>query len=251
MPRRRRRAPARSDRHRHYALGSSPGVWRRIRLTILDLLVGLLVVVASAILARAMWRRKTSQGRRTSVSAHIERDSNSEHRGLGRTSSAHPSDHISSVSGVGIFISYRRDDDPHLAGRLNDRIASHFGRDRVFIDVDSIEPGWDFTEVIEGALAKCQVMLVLIGRRWIGAVDPIGRRRLDDPHDYVRFEVETALSREIRVIPILVEGAIMPRVDELPPGIEGLARRNAMEISHSRFNSDVDRVVEILRRTMA
>lgn len=151
---------------------------------------------------------------------------------------------------VGIFISYRRDNEPHLAGRLNDRITNHFGRDRVFIDIDSIEPGLDFTEVIQDALVKCQVLLVLIGKRWIGAVDQVGRRRLDDPNDYVRFEVETALSRKIRVIPILVEGAVMPGVDELPPGIESLVRRNAMEVSHGRFNSDVDRIVDALRRTM-
>lgn len=172
---------------------------------------------------------------------------NTRHR---KTSSTNPGNQLSSVSGTGIFISYRRDDEPHLAGRLNDRITSKFGRHRVFIDVDSIEPGLDFTEVIKDALAKCQVLLVLIGKRWIGAVDPIGRRRLDDPNDYVRFEVETALSRKIRVIPILVEGAKMPGIDELPRGIEALVRRNAMEISHGRFNSDVDRVVEVLRRTM-
>ncbi|MGH3931467.1 MAG: toll/interleukin-1 receptor domain-containing protein [Pseudonocardiaceae bacterium] len=197
--------------------------------------------------AWATWRRKTRQrpGR-----AHIEQSSRLGYQGPGRTSSANSSNHLFSVSGAGIFISYRRDDEPHLAGRLNDRITSYFGRDRVFIDVDSIEPGMDFTEVIGSALAKCSVLLVLIGRGWIGTLDPGGQRRLDDPNDYVRFEVETALSRRIRVIPILVEGAIMPSAAELPPGIEGLARRNAMEISHSRFNSDVVRVVEVLHRTM-
>lgn len=229
---------------------------------LMDLTVSLLVVVGLLIFGTAVvgfvlfvrdikeWHRKRRRGLRSIASVRIEQGSNREYQGSGSPSSADPSDHPPSVSGAGIFISYRRDDEPHLAGRLNNRITSHFGRDRVFIDVDSIEPGLDFTEVIDDALTKCQVLLVLIGNRWIGAVDPAGGRRLDDPHDYVRFEVEKALFRGIRVIPLLVEGAIMPGLDELPPGIGGLARRNAMEISHGRFNSDVDRLVEVLHRSM-
>jgi len=213
------------------------------------LLIPAMLIVAAVILVRVR-HRKHRLSLRSIDSVSVEQGSKREYQDLGSPSSVDSSNHLSSVSGAGIFISYRRDDEPHLAGRLNDRITSHFGRDRVFIDVDSIEPGLDFTEVIQDALAKCQVLLVLIGKHWIGAVDQIGRRRLDDPNDYVRFEVETALSRKIRVIPILVEGAIMPGADELPLGIGGLVRRNAMEISHGRFNSDVDRVVEVLRRTI-
>jgi hypothetical protein len=93
------------------------------------------------------------------------------------------------------------------------------------------------------------VILVLIGKRWAGTVDSSGRRRLDDPNDYVRFEIEKALSGDIRVIPIIVEGAAVPRVEELPAGIESLARRNAIEISYHQFDFDV--VIRFLRRVVA
>jgi hypothetical protein len=117
----------------------------------------------------------------------------------------------------GIFISYRRQDAPHLAGRLYDRLGEHFGQERVFMDVDSIEPGLDFGEIIERAVSSSAVMLVLIGDKWLTTTDPRGRQRLDNPDDYVRLEIEAALGREIRVIPVLVEGAAMP-------GTPGVAR---------------------------
>lgn len=151
---------------------------------------------------------------------------------------------------LGIFISYRRDDEPHLAGRLNDRIVAEFGRARVFMDVDSIDPGLDFRESINNALEKCQVLLVLIGAKWVDASDAHGNRRLDNSSDYVRLEVESALTRGIRTIPVLVEGVRMPYADELPERMSSLVRRNAVAISHERFNADVDRVIEVLRRVV-
>lgn len=151
---------------------------------------------------------------------------------------------------LGIFISYRRDDEPHLAGRLNDHIVAEFGRARVFMDVDSIDPGLDFIDVINNALEKCQVLLVLMGTKWIDASDSHGKRRLDNSCDYVRLEVESALARGIRVIPVLVEGVRMPYADELPERMSSLVRRNAVTISHGRFNADVDRVIEVLRRVV-
>ena len=128
------------------------------------------------------------------------------------------------ASSGGIFISYRRDDTPFAAGRLFDRLAGHFGRDRVFQDIDSIEPGDDFVEVITRAVGSCAVLLVLIGDRWLTAADEEGQRRLDNPADFVRLEIEAALTRNVRVIPVLIDAARLPRTEELPASVAGLVR---------------------------
>src|SRR4051794_26427863 len=135
----------------------------------------------------------------------------------------------------GIFVSYRRQESSHLAGRLYDRLADRFGEDQVFIDVDTIEPGVDFAEEIFRAVASCKVLLAVIGSTWLTATDERGRRRLDDPDDIVRLEVGTALVRGVRVIPILVDGAIMPTRQDLPESLAGLVRRNALLIRHESF----------------
>src|SRR5262249_28456386 len=114
------------------------------------------------------------------------------------------------VEGSGIFVSYRRQESSHLAGRLCDRLADRFGEGQVFIDVDTIEPGVDFAAEISRAVAACKVLLALIGPSWLTTTDERGRRRLDDPDDIVRLEIEAALAGDVRIIPILVEGAIMP-----------------------------------------
>ena len=122
----------------------------------------------------------------------------------------------------GIFVSYRRQETSHLAGRLYDRLADRFGEGQVFIDVATIEPGVDFAEEIFRAVAACKVLLAVIGPAWLTAADERGRRRLDDPDDIVRLEIEAALSRGVRVIPILVEGAVMPTRQDLPESLAGL-----------------------------
>src|SRR6266516_14124 len=115
------------------------------------------------------------------------------------------------VAGVGgIFLSYRRQEGSDFAGRLADRLAGRFGEGQVFFDVDAIEPGVDFAEEISRAVAACQVLLAIIGLDWLTTTDERGRRRLDDPDDIVRLEIEAALACGVRVIPILVEGAVMP-----------------------------------------
>ncbi len=145
-----------------------------------------------------------------------------------------------------IFISYRRDDAPGSAGRLYDRLADSFPREALFMDVDAMVPGIDFVRELDDAVQGCNVLLAVIGRRWLDASTPGGLRRLDDPEDFVRIEVETALKQEIRVIPVLVDGAQMPAAEELPEPLKPLARRHAVEISHSRFASDADRLVRAL-----
>src|SRR5215469_5606905 len=139
---------------------------------------------------------------------------------------------MTAAEGGGIFISYRRQESSHLAGRLYDRLADRFGEGQVFIDVDAIEPGVDFAEAIRRAVAACQVLVTVIGPNWLTATDQRGGRRLDDPDDLVRLEIEAALARGVRVIPILVAGAVMPGRQDLPESLAGLARRNALIIRH-------------------
>ena len=114
------------------------------------------------------------------------------------------------------------------------------------MDIDTIEPGVDFVETIEKAVGSCDVLIALIGKQWLTITDPAGRRRLDNPADFVRLEIKTALERNIRVIPALIPGAAMPRSQDLPDELEKLTRRNAIEISDTRFREDVDRLIRVL-----
>ena len=146
-----------------------------------------------------------------------------------------------------IFISYRRSDASAWAGRLYDRLVEELPAASVFMDVDTIEPGVDFTQVLSERVGAADIVLAVIGPRWLEASGGDGRRRLDDPGDFVRIEIETSLARGIRVIPVLVDGAAVPRADQLPEAIRGLASRNAIEITHTRFGSDSRALVERLR----
>src|SRR5215469_13294202 len=109
-----------------------------------------------------------------------------------------------------IFISYRRDDASYPAGRLYDYLSAHFPQSQIFMDVDNLDPGVDFVEAIEASVGSCEVLIAVIGKRWLVASDDEGRRRLDSQDDFVRLEIATALRRKIRVIPVLVDGAVMP-----------------------------------------
>jgi formylglycine-generating enzyme required for sulfatase activity len=141
-----------------------------------------------------------------------------------------------------IFISYRRDDSAYAAGRLYDRLSERFGEENIFMDVEGLDPGVDFFEALEKAVSACDVLIALIGKQWLDIKDEYGQRRLDNPEDFVRIEISAALDRDIRVIPILVQGARMPGSRDLPPILQHLARLNAFEIRHDRFNADVDRL---------
>ena len=149
-----------------------------------------------------------------------------------------------------IFISYRREEAAYPAGWLFDLLASRFGAHEVFKDVDSIQPGDNFVEVITAAVGSCDVLLVLIGSQWLTVTDEKGRRRLDNPGDFVRLEIEAALTRDLRVIPVLVEGAKMPRADQLPASLAKLVRRQALELSPDRFDSDARRLLRVLDTTI-
>jgi TIR domain len=149
-----------------------------------------------------------------------------------------------------IFISYRRDDTAYAAGWLFDRLVDEFGPEQVFKDMDSIALGDDFVDAITAAVSSTDVLLALIGDKWLGMVDEHGERRLDDPDDFVRLEIEAALERDVRVIPILVEGARMPRSEELPQSVAALARRQALELTSSRFSSDTRTLLSVLEKTL-
>jgi hypothetical protein len=141
-----------------------------------------------------------------------------------------------------IFISYRRDDSAGFARAVHDQLALRFPGRRVFMDVEAIEPGLAFDEVIQRAVGECAVLLVMIGRRWLER-QADGQPRLFEPTDFVRLEIASALGRDVRVMPVLLDGAAMPSESELPETLKPLARRNAIEISNSRFAADIERLV--------
>jgi len=147
-----------------------------------------------------------------------------------------------------IFISYRRSDSQGEAGRLFDDLVKHFGERMVFMDVAAIEAGRDFRRAIEESVAKCGVLLVVIGPEWLNAKDKGGVYRLNDPTDFVRIETASALKRDIAVIPVLVRGAEMPRAEQLPEDLKELAYRNCAELTHARWRSDIQLLIEALRR---
>src|SRR5213595_1408766 len=122
-----------------------------------------------------------------------------------------------------IFISYRREDSEHIAGRLHDRLNTYFGRDAVFMDIDTIPFGVDFRKHLDEAVGQCDILLAVIGEGWLEVRHKdgprLGQRRLDDATDFVRIEIGSALARGIPVIPVLVGKAVMPGEQELPEGL--------------------------------
>lgn len=148
--------------------------------------------------------------------------------------------------GRAIFISYRRDDTEGEAGRLFDDLTRTFGENSVFMDVNGINPGLDFRKAIDDNVAGCGVLLAMIGPTWATIAGASGERRLDDPNDFVRLEIASALARGIAVIPVLVHDTKMPHHDQLPDNLKDLAFRNSVEITHARWNSDVQLLIQAL-----
>jgi hypothetical protein len=145
-----------------------------------------------------------------------------------------------------VFISYRRGDSEGQARALYNELEEILGRDAVFMDVDSIDLGRDFRDVLRERLRSCDQMLALIGPRWLDAADAAGNRRLDQANDFVRQEIAAALKRSVPVTPILLQGAQMPASDRLPEDLKDLAFRNGFELSHSRWESDLGELVRRL-----
>jgi tetratricopeptide (TPR) repeat protein len=153
------------------------------------------------------------------------------------------------MSGL-IFISYRREESRWSARSLYDRLSASFGPKQIFMDIDAIALGEDFIKAIERTVSECDVLIAVIGASWLTSKDDQGDRRLNNPEDFVRMEVATALSRDIRVIPVLVDGALMPRPTELPDDLKPLVRRNALRISDTSFDGDCQRLVAAIKQVL-
>lgn len=149
-----------------------------------------------------------------------------------------------------IFISYRRDDSEAHTDILYERLVQHFGREQIFFDIDNIPVGHDFVEVIESAVNSCDMLLAVIGKQWLLISDGQSRR-LDNPDDFVRLEIGSALRSKIPVVPVLVQGAGMPRPEDLPDELKGLARRHAFQISRGHRHEDLDRFIRELEKVLA
>lgn len=151
-----------------------------------------------------------------------------------------------------IFIGYRREDTADVAGRIYDALTRRFGRKSLFKDVDNLRPGADFGAYISGVLPKCRVFLALIGPSWTDARDENGYRRLDDPNDWVRIEIETALATKgLTVVPVLVNGARMPKAEEVPESLRGLLRFHAATVRRDPdFHDDIRRMGEAIRESL-
>jgi hypothetical protein len=147
-----------------------------------------------------------------------------------------------------IFLNYRRDDSSGYALSLYRDLVDHFGADQVFMDIDTISPGENFVERIEETMSTCDVVVALIGRVWLTATDEKGGRRLDDPEDFVRLELESAVERKVPLVPTLVHGARMPGGDDLPESLRPVALRQAIELRDTSWDADVARLIGVFER---
>jgi hypothetical protein len=151
-----------------------------------------------------------------------------------------------------IFVNYRREDDPGFVHAIFQRLEAEFGRQQLFMDVEGyINAGDDFVSILDGQVAECAVLLVVIGPRWLEIKDQAGHRRLDNEDDFVRVEIASGLRREKRVIPVLVNNARMPSSALLPDELRPLARRHAVRLSHERFVSDCQGLAREIRGALA
>ncbi|MBV9390371.1 MAG: toll/interleukin-1 receptor domain-containing protein [Verrucomicrobia bacterium] len=149
-----------------------------------------------------------------------------------------------------IFISYRREESRWSARSLYDRLCTRFDRKQIFMDIDAIPLGDDFVKAIEETVSRCDVLVAIIGAHWLTSTDEKGGRRLDDPEDFVRREIGTALRRNIRVIPVLVDGALIPRSTDLPEDLKPLVRRNALQVTETGFDDDCRRLVVAIEQVL-
>ena len=143
-----------------------------------------------------------------------------------------------------VFVSYRRADTANQAAWLAERLAGHYGQQQIVRDVDSIQLGNDFAEVITAAVTSCDALVALIGHQWLAAAAA-------EPNDFVRVEIESALTRGIRVIPVLVDGARMPTAAELPPGLAMLAQQPPLSLGAANPEGDVSRLTQVIDQTIA
>lgn len=146
-----------------------------------------------------------------------------------------------------IFLSYRREDTAGYAGRIAERLGQVFGKENIFQDLEDIDPGDNYVKKIHRSIASCDVLIALIGPRWISSLDSSGKRRLEDAGDLVRIEVASAINKGVQVIPVLVQGAKAPRAGELPDVLKPLAERQVLELSDTRWDYDFGQLLAVLR----
>ena len=146
-----------------------------------------------------------------------------------------------------VFLSYRREDSGGYAGRIQDQLVQALGSDILFMDVDAIPLGANFVRVLHDEVAKCEVLLAVIGRNWLDARDEHGNHRLEIANDFVKVEIGAALQRDIPVVPILVDGARIPDARQLPKELEELSLRNGIEVRLASFHEDVSRLIHRLK----
>lgn len=208
-----------------------------VKVTLLDKLLALnwywiAGIFVTAVLIPAFWRWMDLRGKKRK-----------------RTSSHHSTSLLGSVSASAghAFISYRRSDSSDIVGRIYDSLIEDFGEEPIFKDVDDIPLGVDFKEFLDQKVSECTVLLAVIGDRWVNAADAAGKQRLNDPNDFVRIEIESALARDIPVIPLLVRGASMPAAADLPPSLQKLVFKNGLPIrSDPDFHHDMERLISAL-----
>jgi hypothetical protein len=146
-----------------------------------------------------------------------------------------------------LFISYRRSDSNEVVGRIYDRLVRDLGAESVFKDVDNIPLGVDFVDYLDAQVQESTALLAVIGPEWLTVTDAQGHRRLDDPNDFVRIEIESALRRDIPVVPVLVRGAVMPNARDLPESLHKLARRNGISVrADPDFHNDMTALIRKL-----
>jgi hypothetical protein len=158
---------------------------------------------------------------------------------------------VTPARGRGVFVNYRRSDTRHVAARVGEKLATRLDESRVFLDVESIRPGRDFRVAVREAIRHSAVMVVLIGSDWITAARPDGIRRLDDPDDHVRTEIEEGLRHDLVVIPVLVDGTPMPAADALPGTLAPLAACHAMRVDHHHFRRDDAALIDVVAGLLA
>jgi hypothetical protein len=147
-----------------------------------------------------------------------------------------------------IFLCYRREDSGDATGRLSDWLNWRLGNTNIFMDVHGIPLGTNFVEHLRAEVQSCDALLAVIGPNWLDARDEESNRRLDDPNDFVRIEIGRALQRDIPVIPILLNGTKIPRADQLPPELQELTLRSALDVRHGSFQADIDRLIGELKK---
>jgi TIR domain len=153
------------------------------------------------------------------------------------------------VESPGIFLSYRREETAGYARVIYDRLTTRFSG-QIFMDVTSINPGVDFGAAIDRAVSESRVLIALIGKHWDTVTTETGNRRLDDPKDFVRLEIATALNRGLLVVPTLLPGATLPRSDHLPEPLVGLTRRQAIQITDANFDTDIQRLISVIEQEL-